>query len=125
MVKRTNPLCLTKKTNIMWQRRNKFNVSPKENRTCDGITFDSKKEMAYYQELLLRKKAKDITDFTMQTPFVFTLGGKKMFTYFADFVVNYKNGDQEIIDVKGFLTPLFRLKRKIIEQEYQIKIKTV
>ncbi len=106
-------------------RFNKYNVSPKIQRTCDNIVFDSKKEMQFYQELKLRQKAKNIESFERQVPFIFTLNGKKMFTYFADFIVNHKNGGQEVIDVKGILTVLYRLKKKLIEEQYKIKIKEV
>lgn len=106
-------------------RRNKYNISSKQARTCDGIIFDSKKEMAYYQELKLRKKAKDIEDFARQVPYIFTLNGKKMFTYYADFVIYCKNGDIKIVDVKGMKTALYRLKKKLIEEEYQIKINEI
>lgn len=108
----------------MWQRRNKFNVSPKEQRTIDGITFDSKKEMVYYQELLLRKKAKDITGFERQVPFVLQESfidnaGKKHreIIYIADFILEYPNGKKEVQDIKaskGFTTALYKLKKKML-----------
>ena len=103
----------------------KYNVSPKAQRTCDGIVFDSKKEMAYYQELKLRKVAKDIKGFEMQVPFVFTLNGKKMFKHIADFIIYYKDGNTEVVDVKGFLTSIYRLKKRIIEEEFKIKINEI
>lgn len=105
-------------------RFNKYGVSPKSQRTMDGIVFDSKKEMAYYQELLLRKKAKDIDGFERQVPFIYwnKQNTKKLFTYNADFIVYYKDKPEEVIDVKGFRTALFILKKKLIEDRFDIKI---
>lgn|SRR5574341_536647 len=100
----------------------------------DGLKFDSKREMAYYQELKLRKKAGDIKFFSVK-PILKIISYKKMwptkrreqvigyvwgrtfnkkewnllFSYTPDFVV-----DGEVVDVKGFITPEFRLKAKIL-----------
>jgi hypothetical protein len=45
-----------------------------------------------------------------------------MFTYIADFTYFEKDGQQVIEDVKGVRTPVYRLKKKIIEAEYGIAI---
>jgi len=42
-------------------RRNKYNVAPKQARTVDGITFDSKAEMTRYLDLKILEKAGEIT----------------------------------------------------------------
>jgi hypothetical protein len=95
--------------------------------TVDGITFASKREAHYY---LLYKRLADlgtIKDLKLQPKFPFIYNGKKMFTYIADF--SYVDGaGTHIIDVKSPVTaknPVFRLKQKLIESYYNIKIEIV
>lgn len=90
----------------------------------DGITFDSKAESAYYGMLKLRKMAKDIDDFKMQVPFKLGVNGQLICTYVADFVTT-KGETIEVIDVKGFVTPEFKLKQKLMKALFDIEIKIV
>jgi hypothetical protein len=49
--------------------------------------------------------------------FPVTINGKKVFTYKADF--GYFTDDERVIeDVKGVLTAVYRLKKKIVEAHY-------
>ena len=50
---------------------------------------------------------------------------KKLFTYIADFSYYDKELRLHIEDVKGVITPLFRLKKKLIEDRYGISIELV
>ena len=89
----------------------------------DGITFDSKKEADRYVFLTHRATNGEVLDLHLQVPFVFALEGKKMFTYKADFVYYDKTLNKTIIeDVKGMRTPLYKLKKKLIENQHQITI---
>lgn len=89
----------------------------------NGITFDSKKEADRYVLLKQREAIGEILDLTLQTPFPYTLEGKKMFTYKCDFMYyDRRTGNVIVEDVKGFLTPVYKLKKKIIEAHYKIKI---
>lgn len=89
----------------------------------NGILFDSKKEADRYVLLTRRKAIGEVVDIHLQVPFVFALEGKKMFTYKADFVYFDKIANELVIeDVKGFRTPLYKLKKKLIEQQHKIKI---
>ena len=91
----------------------------------DGIVFDSKKEAQRYGELKCREMAGDIIDLKLQVPFGFVLPGdsKPVFKYIADFVyLDRTNGQFKIEDVKGFKTPLYKLKKKLIEKKFNIKI---
>jgi hypothetical protein len=48
---------------------------------------------------------------------------KPVFKYIADFVyLDRTNGQFKIEDVKGFKTPLYKLKKKLIEKQFNIKI---
>lgn len=89
----------------------------------NGILFDSKKEADRYVLLTRREAIGEVVDIHLQVPFVFALEGKKMFTYKADFVYYDKTLSKTIIeDVKGMRTPLYKLKKKLIENQHQITI---
>ena len=80
----------------------------------DGIKFQSKKEGGYYQFLKAEKLAGRIIDFKMQVPFPIHINNVLICKYYADFVVYYPNGKVNVIDVKGFKTDIYKLKRKMI-----------
>lgn len=92
----------------------------------DGITFDSKKEAGYYGKLVLLKKSGEISDFKMQVRFPLKIKNKLICTYIADFVTYGKYGEiLEVIDVKGVILPLFRIKYKLMEAIHGITVKIV
>lgn len=99
--------------------------------TIDGITFDSKAEGRYYEHLQKLKKSGLIEDFQMQKPFTLldrfahpqTGRIVRAITYKADFEVLYTDGRTEVVDIKGFLTPEFKIKAKIFMFRYQIPLK--
>lgn len=90
----------------------------------DGIKFDSKREAFYY---LYYKKLQDsrvIKNLQLQTKLEFNIDGKRIFTYKPDFEFDDEYG-HHYIDVKGMETPVFRLKKKLIEAKYKIEIEIV
>lgn len=107
--------------NISKKKQNKYR---NHKTTIDGITFDSKKEAEYYCQLKLLKKAGEIKDFGMQQRYElqpeFNKNGKKYqsITYVADFVIVNNDGTTEVIDVKGFETKEFKIKKKLFEYKY-------
>lgn len=89
----------------------------------NGITFDSKKEADRYVLLTHRATLGEIVDLHLQTPFYFALEGKKIFTYKSDFTYFDKKMNKVIIeDVKGMRTPIYKLKKKLIEAQHKITI---
>jgi len=109
--------------------------------TIDGITFDSKREAKRYSELKVLEKAGHITHLELQPEYQITINGAKICKYKADFryftvraesnerSYNSKGewqtptmtGDKEgmvLEDVKGFKTPIYRLKKKLVEASY-------
>ena len=90
----------------------------------DGITFASRKEADYYNELCLRKRARDIKDFSLQPKFIllydFVHGGKKYkgISYTADFKIEHNDGTSEIIECKGFKTKDYILRKKLLLSQY-------
>lgn len=88
------------------------------------IRFDSKAEAARYRELLLLFKAGQIRNLELQPKFTIALNGRKVFTYRADF--SYFEGQSRVIeDVKGFRTPVYRLKKKIVEAQLGVVIREI
>ena len=99
-------------------KRGKYNAVKT---VVDGITFDSKKEAARYAELNLLERAGEITCLTLQPRFDIIIKGKFCCFYKADF--KYFTAETCVIeDVKGMKTPMYRLKKKLVEAQYGIKI---
>ena len=92
----------------------------------DGVVFDSKKEARRYGELLLLKRAGEVTDIQLQPEYLlmegFTHKASKArirpIKYKADFLVTYADGRQEIEDVKGFVNQTYALKKKLFMARY-------
>ena len=92
----------------------------------DGIYFDSKREANRYSELKIMEKAGIINSLKLQPEFKCMVNGKKVCTYKADFeyLIVDDIGPQGQIgyyiveDVKGFKTPVYRLKKKLVEACY-------
>ncbi len=94
----------------------------------DGFKFHSKKEADYYSELLLKKKAGAIKDFTMQGRFslIPALKGKERNYrekyYLADFIVTNNDGSVDVIDTKGKRTKEYQIKKHLMYQIHKIEI---
>ena len=99
-------------------KRSKYGVAPKADRTIDGITFDSKKEMVHYVCLKSHVVEGIVKYFLRQVPF--HLPGNVV--YRADFMVFMRDGSVEVRDVKGMKTAMYRLKKKQVEALYPVKI---
>ncbi|MFA5378064.1 MAG: DUF1064 domain-containing protein [Dehalococcoidia bacterium] len=110
----------------------------------DGITFDSQLEALRYIELTRLKQAGIVKEIEVQPEFelqpaywkccgevstnvaskhICWMCNKKKpitraITYRADFRVTYADGHQEIEDVKGMETAVFKLKKKLFEYRY-------
>jgi len=109
--------------------------------TIDGIEFDSKREAKRYTELKILEKAGHITHLELQPEYQITINGVNICKYRADFryftvrandrtlLRNSKGelqtatmtGDKEgqvVEDSKGFKTPIYRLKKRLVEASY-------
>jgi hypothetical protein len=91
-----------------WKR--KFRNQPV--RTAEGY-FASKKELADWQDLKLREKAGQIDKLQRQVKFALTHNGVHICNYIAD-AVFFENGKRVVFDSKGFETPEFKLKKKLM-----------
>lgn len=88
---------------------------------CDGIKFQSKKEARYFRELQARVYMGEVLYFLRQVPFDL-VGGVK---YRVDFMEVLKDGRIRYVDVKGFRTPTYKMKRRMVEASYPVKIEEV
>jgi hypothetical protein len=87
----------------------------------DGITFDSMAEAARYGALRIVQAAGLIKDLRLQVPYVIVVNGKKICRYVADFVY-IENGKEVVEDVKGMKTPVYNLKKKLMEAVFGVVI---
>lgn len=91
------------------------------------IRFDSKREAKRYDELVTLEALGVISNLKLQVPFVVAdvaiVAGRKAKArrYVADFVYE-KDGLQVVEDVKGMLTPEYRLKRHLMKTVLGIDI---
>jgi len=92
----------------------------------DGIRFDSKREADYYGKMKIMQRIGDFHVFAMQIAFPLVVNKVKICTYVADFVTYRADGTIiDLIDAKGFKTPEYRLKAKLMKACYGIEIKEV
>lgn len=109
-------------------------MSKYKNIKCEfrGIKFDSIKERNYYLILLDYQKRGLIKDLKRQVSYelipTYKINGKtiRKTTYKADFTyISVKDNKLHVIDVKGFRTDVYRLKKKMFEYMYKIEIEEV
>ena len=98
----------------------------------DGIKFDSKREGEYYQKLKILEKKGLIKDLELQKEYLlqdkFVINGKtrRKIVYKSDFsYVSTEDDKLHVIDVKGFRTDLYKLKKKLFEYKYGVEIEEV
>lgn len=114
-----------------WRAANKYRNVKVE---VDGHIFDSKAEAARYAVLKIQEQAGIITKLKLQKKFQLIPNqkdpktGKTLFkevSYVADFVYYDSHGEFVIEDVKGFRTPIYRLKRALFYFRYGWLIKEI
>ena len=98
----------------------------------DGYTFDSIREKNYYIKLKLLEKAGKIKELELQKEYElqpsFKLNNKtyRSIKYRADFTYKTTEDDKlHVVDVKGFRTDVYRLKKKLFEYKYRIEIEEI
>ncbi len=98
----------------------------------DGEKFDSKREANYWQELVIRGKAGEITHLGRQVPFALCCPDDKnpgtsviVAFYVADFMYHDASGVRHIVDAKGKRTQMYALKKKWLELQSGVIIEEV
>ena len=105
------------------EKKNKYGAHKTE---ADGFVFDSKKESVQWLKFRRMEEAGVIRNLKRQTELPFILKGKKMFVYKPDMEYDDDTG-HHYVDVKSpaTITPVFKLKKRIIETEYGITIEII
>jgi hypothetical protein len=119
-------------TRLNAKPRHKYGAKPI---VIDGIRFASQKEGRRYSELKLLEKAGAVSGIELQPEFplyawsTIAKQATHIGKYVADFryVLRCPSGllTDVIEDVKGFKTPVYRLKKKMAEAIYGIEIREV
>ena len=105
----------------MYPKRSKYN---NQKVTIDGTVFDSKKEASHYLLLKDRLNKGEIKllslqpSFTLQEGFRYEGKAIRPIKYIADFKYHEGN-DLVIVDVKGFKTEVYNLKKKMFLAKYR------
>lgn len=98
----------------------------------DDIKFDSKREAERYCELKLLEKAKEIRNLELQPRFLLQNKFKdkqgnthRKIEYVADFLYIDKDDKAIVEDVKGVLTDVYKIKKKmflkIYDEQYEFR----
>ena len=103
---------------IKVKKRSKYNNVKVE---FDNILFDSQKECNVYIALRMRLVAGEITDLELQVPYSLNEGGAFSYTYYADFQY-IENGKLITADCKGFITAVYKKKKKLMQKIHNITI---
>lgn len=109
----------------MRNRQSKYHA---KRTSVDGITFDSKREADRYLVLKSMEEDGTIEDLRRQVRYelvpAFDVDGKhyRPVCYVADFTYR-ENGHEVIEDVKGVVTDVYRLKRKLVAYRYGMNIR--
>ena len=89
--------------------------------------LDSKAEARYYETLLLREKAGEISNLQLQVRYDLECNGVRIGFYKSDFEWDDKDG-HHVQDVKGSrrtVTPLYKWKKKMVKAQYGVDIEEV
>lgn len=96
-------------------KRSKYNVGRKETREYNGVYYDSKLEASYAAKFDALQGGGAITSWRRQVTVPLCVYGKEICRYRVDFELTHNDGTVEFVEVKGFETPIWRLKWKLFE----------
>lgn len=104
---------------ILHTRRKPNKYNARKTTVC-GRTFDSKREAEWYMMLREKQRLGEIKHLECQPTYTLLEGfrdnqGKqqKPITYTPDFLVEYDDGQREVIEVKGVKTRDYLLRKKL------------
>lgn len=102
----------------MWYQRIGGSKYRATSQVHNGIKYDSRKEAAYAAQLDLEKKAGEVVSWERQFKVSLDVDGYHICNHYVDFLVYRLGGVVELIEIKGFQTEIWRLKRKLLEATY-------
>lgn len=103
-------------------RRNKYG---NKRTKVDGMVFQSAAEARRYSELKLMERAGAIRDLRLQTSWPLKIGETLICRYRCDFEYWSSDGRQIVEDVKGVLTPAYRIKKKLMAAIHGVEIQEI
>ena len=85
----------------------------------NGASYDSGAEASFAGYLDLLVKSGHLKSYTRQVPYDLRgVGGTHITKHIVDFVVTWPDGDTEAWEYKGYPTDVWKLKRKLFEDNY-------
>lgn len=91
--------------------RHKYRAKKTE---VNGRTYASKLEASYAADLALERDVGLVVGWMEQVPLHLKCGAR----YVLDFLVFYADGHVEAVETKGMETAVYKLKKRMVEQEY-------
>lgn len=91
----------------------------------DGIHFPSTVEAQHYAELKILERAGEITDLKVHPRYPITINKQLICIVELDFSYRDKQKLPHVDDVKGMDTAVSRLKRKMVEAAYGLKVTVI
>jgi len=103
------------------RKKHKYKAEPT---VLDGIRFDSKFESERYAELKMLAAAGEIADLACQPEYPLFVDGERVAAIVLDFCyTDWRIGGKRVIeDVKGVRNRVYRLKKKMFEAQYKLRI---
>ena len=106
---------------IAGRKKNRSKYNNKKVETADG-KFDSKREFCRFKELQLLLKEGKINNLKRQEQYKLIVNGHLVTSYIADFV--YVEESASVVeDCKGYRTPVYKLKKKLMKACLDIDIR--
>lgn len=100
-------------------KKHKYNA---QQTIFEGIKFPSKGEAEKWAELRILEKGRAIKNLKRQVPYEIKVNGVLICKYVADFV--YEEAGKKIVeDKKGYQTPEYKLKKKLMAAVHGIEIR--
>lgn len=114
---------------IVKKKRSKFNVDQtkkgKQNRTFEGIIYDSELEMKYFRDVIkvglengTIKNCERQVKYELQPKYKYQGNNILAINYVADFVITYNDDSIIVWDVKGLADATAKLKKKLFHYKY-------
>lgn len=91
-----------------------FNKYRNKPTSIEGMRFASRKEAKRYQELCILQSIGEISKLQTQVTFPLVVNNELICKYRADFVYDEK-GKRIVEDSKGFKTPEYKIKAKLMK----------
>ena len=116
------PVCAAHGPHAPAPRRHKYGAKVE---TVDGVRFASRREARRYRQLKALADAGAVANLRLQVRYPIAVNGVTICTYVADFVYNEGGpaGPEVVEDCKGYRTPEYRLKKKLMRAVYGVEIR--